>query len=60
MTQPAKLSDSVFDIMDQAHEATLDAQAEADRQAGRTIEDEAVREWLQALARSEILPPPQR
>lgn len=60
MTQPAKLSDSVFDIMDQAHEATLDAQAEADRQAGRTIEDEAVREWLQALARGEILPPPQR
>jgi predicted transcriptional regulator len=51
---------SVFDIEpDAAHEARLDAEAEADYAAGRVVSHERVREWLAKLAKGERLPPPE-
>ncbi len=44
---------------DAAHEARLDAEAEADFAAGRIVPHERVREWLVRLAKSEKVPPPE-
>jgi len=50
---------SIFDLEpDEAHEARLDAEAEADYQAGRFVPHEQVREWLLKLAKGEKTPPP--
>jgi predicted transcriptional regulator len=50
---------SVFDMEpDAAHEARLDAEAEADYAAGRVISHERMCEWLAKLARGEKVPPP--
>jgi predicted transcriptional regulator len=50
---------SIFDIEpDEALEARLDAEAEADFAAGRVVPHERVREWLQRLAKGENVPPP--
>jgi len=50
---------SIFDIPpDEAAEARLDAEAEADFAAGRVIPHERVREWLLKLAKGEKVPPP--
>ena len=50
---------SIFDIEpDEAFEAHLDAEAEADVAAGRVVPHERVREWLKQLARGENVPPP--
>jgi predicted transcriptional regulator len=51
---------SLFDMEpDAAHEARLDAEAEADVAAGRVVPHERVREWLTKLARGEREPPPE-
>jgi predicted transcriptional regulator len=51
---------SIFDIPpDEATEARLDAEAEADYAAGRVVPHERVREWLTKLARGEKVPPPE-
>jgi predicted transcriptional regulator len=39
---------------DAAHEARLDAEAEADFAAGRVVPHERVREWLLQLAKGEV------
>jgi predicted transcriptional regulator len=50
---------SIFDMEpDAAHEARLDAEAEAAYAAGRYVEHSRVREWLMKLARGERTPPP--
>jgi hypothetical protein len=50
---------SVFDVPpDAGEEARLDALAEADIVAGRTIPHARVREWLAKLADGEKVPPP--
>jgi predicted transcriptional regulator len=50
---------SVFDLPpDKAHEASLDAEAEADYAAGRVVPHARVREWLAKLANGEKVPPP--
>jgi len=50
---------SIFDIPpDEAEEARLDAEAEADFAAGRVIPHERVREWLLKLAKGEKAPLP--
>jgi predicted transcriptional regulator len=50
---------SVFDLEpDAAHEARLDAEAEADYAAGRVVPHERVVEWLTKLANGERVPPP--
>jgi hypothetical protein len=55
----AKTDKSIFDMKpDAAHEAALDAEAEADIRAGRVVPHEVVREWLAKLARGERTPPP--
>jgi hypothetical protein len=43
---------------DAAHEARLDAEAEADYAAGRVISHERMCEWLAKLAKGEKVPPP--
>ncbi len=49
----------IFDIPpDEAEEARLDAEAEADFAAGRVIPHERVRDWLLKLAKGEKVPPP--
>jgi predicted transcriptional regulator len=51
--------ESVFDIpLDEAEEARLDAQAEAEIDAGQGVPHEKVREWLLKLAKGERTPPP--
>jgi predicted transcriptional regulator len=51
---------SIFDIEpDEALEAQLDAEAEADYTAGRFIPHECVREWLAQLSKGERTPPPE-
>ncbi len=51
---------SIFDIeADEAVEARLDAEAEADYVAGRVISHERMREWLTKLANGERVPPPE-
>ena len=50
---------SVFDVEpDEALEARLDAEAEADVAAGRVISHERMSEWLTKLAKGERVPPP--
>lgn len=50
---------SIFDIpLDEAEEARLDAEAEAEIEAGKGVPHEKVREWLEKLARGENIPPP--
>ncbi len=50
---------SIFDIEpDEALEARLDAEAEAEIDAGKGVPHEQVREWLSKLAKGERLPPP--
>ncbi|MBV9828109.1 MAG: antitoxin [Alphaproteobacteria bacterium] len=50
---------SIFDMEpDAAHEARLDAEAEAAYKAGRVVPHERVREWLMKLAKGERVPPP--
>jgi predicted transcriptional regulator len=49
---------SLFDIPpNAAHEARLDAEAEADYAAGRIVPHSRVREWLMQLSRGERVPP---
>jgi predicted transcriptional regulator len=51
---------SIFDIeADEAVEARLDAEAEADYAAGRVISHERMCEWLTKLAKGEKVPPPE-
>lgn len=51
---------SIFDMEpDEAHEARLDAEAEADYAAGRFVTHDRVREWLAKLAKGERIPPPE-
>ena len=51
--------DSVFSIPpDPEKEARLDAQAEADIDAGLGVPHDRVREWLLRLAEGERRPPP--
>jgi predicted transcriptional regulator len=51
---------SIFDIPpDEATEARLDAEAEADYAAGRVVPHKHVREWLMRLAQGERTPPPE-
>ena len=51
---------SIFDMEpDAAHEARLDAEAEADYAAGRVISHDRMKEWLSKLARGDRVPPPQ-
>jgi hypothetical protein len=57
MADPEVLS--IFDLEpDEAFEARLDAEAEADIAAGRVVPHETVAAWLDALAKREKLPPP--
>ena len=51
---------SIFDVEpDEAIEARLDAEAEADYAAGRGISHERMCEWLTKLANGERVPPPE-
>jgi len=51
---------SIFDIeADEAVEARLDAEAEADYAAGRVISHERMCEWLTKLAKGERVPLPE-
>jgi len=51
---------SIFDMEpDAAHEARLDAEAEADYAAGRVISHERMCEWLTKLAKGQKVPPPE-
>lgn len=45
------------DAPDADVDARLDAEAEADCAAGRTVPHERVREWLKNLAKGEKVPP---
>jgi hypothetical protein len=45
--------------VDEAVEARLDAEAEADYAAGRVISHERMCEWLTKLAKGERAPPPE-
>ncbi len=50
---------SVFDMEpDEAHEAHLDAKAEAEIEAGKGVPHERVREWLVKLGSGKKVPPP--
>ena len=50
---------SIFDLEpDEAHEARLDAAAEAAVASGRVVPHERVREWLIKLAKGIREPPP--
>ena len=44
---------------DEAEDARLDAEADAEIQAGKGVPHERVREWLLKLAKGEKVPPPQ-
>jgi hypothetical protein len=51
---------SIFDLEpDLAHEARLDAEAEADYAVGRVISHDRMKEWLSRLANGERVPPPE-
>lgn len=51
---------SLFDPQtDEAVEALLDAEAEADYAAGRVISHERMCEWLTRLSKGERVPPPE-
>jgi predicted transcriptional regulator len=50
---------SIFEVEpDEAHEARLDAEAEADYAAGRVVPHERVDEWLAKPAQGLRVPPP--
>lgn len=50
---------SIFDIpLDEAEEARLDAEADAEIDAGKGVPHERVREWLLQLAKGKRVPPP--
>jgi hypothetical protein len=50
---------SIFDLKpDVAHEARLDAEAEAAYAAGKIVSHERADEWLAKLAKGERVPPP--
>lgn len=50
---------SAFEVApDEATEARLDAEAEADYQTGRVVAHERVMEWLGKLAKGERVPRP--
>ncbi len=50
---------SILDLpLDEAEEARLDAEADAEIEAGKGVPHERVREWLLKLARGEKAPPP--
>jgi predicted transcriptional regulator len=52
-------SKSIFDIpLDEAEEARLDTEADAEIEAGKGVPHEEVREWLLRLGRGERVPPP--
>ena len=51
---------SILDLpLDEAEEARLDAEADAEIEAGKGVPHERVREWLLRLARGEKVPPPE-
>ncbi len=51
---------SILDLpLDAAEEARLDAEADAEIEAGKGVPHERVREWLLRLARGEKVPPPE-
>jgi len=51
---------SIFDLpADEATEACLDAEAEADFAARRVVPHERVHEWLRRLVKAERIPPPE-
>jgi len=51
---------SILDLpLDETEEARLDAEADAEIEAGRGVPHERVREWLLRLARGEKVPPPE-
>jgi predicted transcriptional regulator len=51
---------SILDLpLDAAEEARLDAEADAEIEAGKGVPHERVREWLLKLARGEKVPPPE-
>jgi predicted transcriptional regulator len=51
---------SIFDVEpDDAVEARLDVEAEADYAAGRVISHERMCEWLTKLAKGDRVPPPE-
>ena len=50
---------SILDLpLDEAEEARLDAEADAEIDAGKGVPHERVREWLLRLAKGEKVPPP--
>jgi predicted transcriptional regulator len=50
---------SIFDMEpDEAQQARLEAEAEAEIEAGKGVPHERVSEWLVKLARGERVPPP--
>jgi predicted transcriptional regulator len=50
---------SILDIEpNEAPEARLDAEAEADSAAGRVVSHERVKEWIKQLPGGEKIPPP--
>ncbi len=51
---------SIFDLpLDEAEEARLDAEADAEIEAGKGVPHERVREWLLKMANGEKVPPPE-
>jgi predicted transcriptional regulator len=51
---------SILDLpLDEAEEARLDAEADAEIEAGKGVPHEHVREWLLKLARGQKVPPPE-
>jgi predicted transcriptional regulator len=51
---------SILDLpLDEAEEARLDAEADAEIEAGKGVPHERVREWLLKLAKGEKSPPPE-
>lgn len=50
---------SILDLpLDEAEEARLDAEADAEIDAGRGVPHERVHKWLLKLAKGEKVPPP--
>lgn len=51
---------SILDLpLDEAEEARLEAEADAEIEAGKGVPHERVREWLLKLIRGEKVPPPE-
>ncbi len=52
-------ADPLFDLpLNEAEEARLDAEADAEIEAGKGVPHERVREWLMRLMKGERVPPP--